>query len=220
MVRLIACYFVVQTMVVQRIYESELDFETVRNKILKEENNFQFKNDLRLLSFNLTDFPDNLLQLTPRQNYLMVHGLKPYDYLRDLLITKTLAANLCEIYSAGISFKLFKEVIRSSDKDEIIKREQLMTRWYRSALNFHRSGGEEKLQSFLNALWKRDKTNEELRKELAEELNNALSYAVCRNGFCWKPDGTLLASERGLYYQRAPELMKVQVKLLIENGFV
>src|SRR4030067_3532744 len=98
----------------QRLYETNLDFQTVEDEVLKNDR-FEFKGDEKLLTFRLKEFPDNPLQLSGPSRLLWLHGTKPFRFLLDLRIARTLAKELKATYPDGISFKLHNETTSYND---------------------------------------------------------------------------------------------------------
>lgn len=203
-----------------RIYETNLDYATVEKIIQENSSQFQFRNlEGKLLNFRLPEFSGNLLQLSGPKHFLLIHGLKPYDYLRDLQIMKALSSKLSKKYPDGITFKFYKEVPFSPDWKEMHRLGSYVSNWYRSMENLLRSGGKERRQTFLSAAWRRYENNEGLRAEFAESMNNTFSFGICNNGFCMKPDGSLIPDTHGPLYQTAPELLNQFVSRILQSGF-
>jgi hypothetical protein len=99
----------------QRLYSTNLDYEKFKALILENPKNFILRCDLgsekgeKLLSFRLRKYSNNTLQLTPKQVILMVHGIKPNEFLLDLKILKEFASLLKNLFPEGVNFKLYKE---------------------------------------------------------------------------------------------------------------
>jgi len=180
-------------MVVQRIYETDLDMETVRGEILRNQTDFGFVGDSRLLSFRLLGFKDYLIQLSPRRHFLMIHGLQPHGFLRDLQITMELARKLSSSYPNGISFKLCRERIPAQDWKGMQKAQQ--------KLSMFLMRGEQSRKAEINQEFRTIESSEEERGVFAEELGNVAADMLCMNGFTWKRDGTLEPNRLSTLYQ-------------------
>lgn len=149
-----------------RQYKTSLDFELVKAEVLENDDVFKFTSDEKQLSFRLREFPDNPLQLTPINDLLKIHGLKPYRFLRDLRITKSMALNLRKRCPDGIDFKLDKEVISHYDRNETVERLESMLHWRECECKLLRNGGEPRYQTFLNAVGRLYENNENRRLEV------------------------------------------------------
>lgn len=212
----------VKHMTVQRIYETNLDFETVKAQILRNRKDFQYRGDvdaMKLLSFRLPAFPANLIQLTPKKQFLMLHGLRPYSFLQDLRIMKALVQGLRDRYPKGIQFKLYKERIPSRDKDVMIEREHMISRFHRVEIRVLQSGREERHQAFLSAWWRITKNNEQLRSEFAEDMNNAMAQWLCLDGICCTLDGSIIPFSPGSVIPIDQRFSSLQSLRDLENTF-
>jgi hypothetical protein len=202
----------------QRIYENDLDYDTVRKEILRNSSQFTFKNDEKLLSFYLPEFPENLIQLTPKKHQLFLHNVKTDNGLRDLQIIRALAAKLSNSYPNGANFKICKEVAFKPDLEEKNKKYELINHWNLRLMNLLRDGGKAAEQAVYATALKEQSNDEKL--EFSEDANGIFAYGLCSNGFCVKPDGSMFPAHSGLFYQRAPEIIEDYISCLQESGFL
>ena len=218
-------------MTVQRIYQTKLDFVTVRDEVLKNRSIFSFRGDLyemKLLSFRLIEFPTNLIQLTPKNQFLMIHGLKLCDFLQDLKIMKALSSGLRDKYPNGIQFRLYKQRVSSKDEEELIEKMSMIARFHRNEIRCLQSGGEERHQEFLSAWWRITRNNEELRAEFAEDVNNIAAMWLCLDGVRFTQDGSIIPFSPGSVIpvdesSGLPSLQNLEntlAQILMNSGFL
>ena len=179
-------------MVTQRMYKTNMDFETVKEVVSKNKKIFKFVNDVRVLSFSLKRFSENCLQLSHPRHIFSIHGSRPFSFLRDLEIMRAMARNLGEFYPEGINFKPYHDVIRREDKDEQIKRSEEINDFLMCEKKTLQERGEEGHQDFLKIILKGIEKDTQLREGFAEDLNNAFAHVLCNNGVCCTPTGSII----------------------------
>jgi hypothetical protein len=205
-----------------------MDTDTVENEVLRNKNYFRFKNNQKILSFYIHAFPENLIQLTPKQNLLMLHGMEPYAYLQDIRIMKALVCGLGNVYPEGIQLRLRSENISSKDKNEMIEKEQMISKFHRNEIRVLQAGGEKRHQEFLSKWWQLTRNNEPNRADFAKGINDFAARWLLTDGIRLIQDGSIVPCAAGCVFpldqysnlKSLEDLEKTFARLLMSSGFL
>jgi len=208
----------------QRQYETSImDYEIFKEAVWKNRKqiigcDFSAEDEKGNFTFYLKKYPEVRIQMTSRQHFLKLHGVKPDGFLLDLNVIRELTSLLKQFYPHGIDFRLDKETYSWQDKSGIIERQkgiiELLNRMFHRALESHES-----FVRFKEGLWEEYDTNLVARNQLAEGFNNCFAGSICRNGFRCKSNGLLK-----YHFSRETRHMKPFLErhfyFLLKSGFL
>ena len=165
----------------------------------------------------LREFPDVRIQLTTKQCFLKLHGVKPYGFLLDLNIIRRFTSLFGELYPIGIEFKLDKETHGFYDKDLVVQRQEMIMEDQMTLLRKSLEGWEQ-YQSFIKRTSDYFRNDVKMHNLYAEEMNNALANGLCKNGFRCILDGSLIYTKGS--DESWNQILGKYVEILLESGFL
>ena len=205
----------------QRQYNTSLDdYEGLKEIVYKNRffiNNCDFSppKEKGNFKFYLNKYPKVRIQITSRQFFLKLHGLKPEEFILDLKVIREFTSLVKDSYPKGIIFKFDKESVSYNDKD-LIRNKLEGNNALRRTMTNKALKSREDFDKFISEQWKNIDTNLELHDSFAWIGCNFFAKCLCEEGFRCKPDGSLeyLSDVSG------DSLVNDSIRILLKSGFM